>query len=123
MKTEKTRIATMPMTMPRIVIVVELDLPFGDVVGVGGGMSDVVVSLVKELLIELLSELLGKLLGELLLTGTDADAVMILVDTESDAGIGDWVLGDELGGRLVGFGWEKVLGLQVLPSCGTERVT
>jgi len=115
MKTEKTRIATMPMTMPRIVIVVELDLPFGDVVGVGGGMSDVVVSLVKELLSELL--------GELLLTGADADAVMILVDTESDAGIGDWVLGEELGGRLVGFGWEKVLGLQVLPSCGTERVT
>ena len=105
----------MPMTMPRIVIVVELDLPFGDVVGVGGGMSDVVVSLVKELLSELL--------GELLLTGADADAVMILVDTESDAGIGDWVLGEELGGRLVGFGWEKVLGLQVLPSCGTERVT
>ena len=119
MKTEKTRIATMPMTMPRIVIVVELDLPFGDVVGVGGGMSDVVVSLVKELL----SELLGGLLGELLLTGAVADAVMILVDTESDAGIGDWVLGEELGGRLVGFGWEKVLGLQVLPSCGTERVT
>lgn len=108
-------------------MVVELGLPFGDVVEVGIGVSGVVT-------VGLLLAVVEELLSKLLLTeaeadadadaDADTDAVMILVDTESAAGIRDWVSGDDFGEMLVGFGWEKVLGLQVLPSFGTAlRVT